>query len=540
MLKIGRPGQQLAAVALALTAVAAALYGPNVIHGGFLSDAWSNRATYALAPEPGFFEGISRYMAESNMAVRPLLAVYLSALNAVLGGHMGMWLGWLVATNVAMCLFLYLLLRRLTLAAIDAAAVSVLVLIFPAVGSVRLWAAMVASPVTIILATLGFLLALAAFESRGRRSSVFLHCVSLLFFVASLLLYELALPLMLLSVLLYRIRVPWRPVISRWLVDCAVLVTLALLLKPSSNSGFAQSTDGMVHHAREIYSQARILLATVVLPFTTAHWYILLLIALVPISGALVYHLLPSHTETKRVLRRWLLVMLAGAVVVVAGYAAFIPGIDYYIPLGAGIANRVNAVPAIGWILLIYGGARLIGSLAFREMPRGRLLARSLAIIGCALLAVGWVKSLKTEANFFTAAFEEDERVLYVIQGAIPHPRPSGTIWTFGQPLEISPGIPIFGNTWDMTSAVQLQYDDPTLASYVAIPGIEFRCLGHEVVAPGSFRNSEGTVEESLRSAYGRTYFIDTVTGHAERIDTRAECRRAANSFVPSPPLPVG
>lgn len=539
MLKIGRSGQQLAAVALALTLVAVVLYGPNAIHGGFISDAWSNRAIYAFAPKPGFFAGITQYMAQPNIAVRPLLAVYLSALNAVFGGHMGVWLGWLIAANVAMCLSLYLLLRRLTLAAIDAAAISVLVLVFPVSGSLRLWAALVASPVTITLSLLGFLLALIALEDNNRGRGLALHGVSLLLFAASVLLYELMLPVMLLSVLVYRLRVGWRPAIYRWLIDCAVLLTLALTVTSSSESGFKQSTGGMISHAGEIYDQARILLATAVLPFSAAHWYLLLLAALVPAAGVVVYRLLPSDTALRLELRRWLTVMAAGAIVVVASYAVFIPGMDYYVPLEPGIGNRVNAVPSIGWILLLYGGARTVGALVFRDTPRSRTLAQGFAILGCALLAIGWVKTLRAESHSYTNAFLEDERVLNVTQGAIPRPRTEGTIWTFGQPVQIAPGIPIFGNTWDMTTAIQLRYDDPTLKSYVAYPGTLFNCLPQAVEPGGAYQEGEQTWNSALRSPYGRTYFIDTGSGRAVRIGSQEECRRAASSFVPSPELPA-
>jgi len=540
MLKVGRSGQQLAAVTLVLTVVAAALYGPNAIHGGFLSDAWSNRAIYAFAPKPGFFAGITQYMAQPNIAVRPLLAVYLSALNAVFGGHMGVWLCWLIAANVAMCLSLYLLLRRLSLAAIDAAAISVLVLVFPVSGSLRFWAALVASPTTITFALVGFLLALIAFESKDRRVSLALHGASLLLFAASLLLYELMLPVMLLSVLIYRLRVPWRAAIFRWLVDCAVLLTLALTITRSSDSGFKQSGGGMIGHAGEIYDQARTLLATAVLPFASANWHILLLVALIPATGAIVYRLLPSDKELRLELRRWLTVMAAGAIVVVVAYALFIPGMDYYVPLQPGMGNRVNAVPSIGWVLLLYGGARMIGALVFRGVPRARRLAQAFAVLGCALLAIGWVKTLRAESHSYTNAFLEDERVLNATQSAIPRPSPEGTIWTFGQPVQIAPGIPIFGNTWDMTTAIQLRYDDPTLQSYVAYPGTLFNCLAQAVEPGGPYQEGENPWNNALRSPYGRTYFIDTGSGHAVRIDTQAECRRAASSFVPSPELPTG
>lgn len=535
MPKISRSGQQFAAVLLVLTVVGAAVYGPNAVHGGFLSDAWANRATYVFAPHSGFFGGISRYMEEPNISVRPLLAVLLAAYNFILGGHMGYWLAWLVATNVAMCGLLYLLLRRLSMGAIDAAAVAVLVLIFPAAGALRLWAAMVASPVTVSLALIGFLLALKAFECESRRTGLVLHVVSLLFFVASLLLYELALPVILLSVLIYRFKVPWRSAIYRWLVDCVVLGTIALTVTHSSESGFQQSSGGMLGHAGEIYGQLHTLLTTVVLPFGSSRWYIVLIVALIPVTGAVVYKLLPATAELRSDLRRWGIVMAAGAIVVVAGYAIFIPALSYYVPMRVGIADRINSVPSIGWVLLFFAAARMIGAMVFQGVPNGRRLAQGVAVIGCALIALGWIRVVTAESDSYTAAFREDLRVLHAVQTAIPTPAPESTIWTFGQPVLYAPEIPIFGNTWDMTSSVRLQYDDPTLASYVAYPETVFNCLADSVEPGGAYQEEEAKV---LTSPYGKTYFVDTNTGKAVRIESQSQCRQAAETFEPSPLLP--
>jgi hypothetical protein len=535
MLKVSRPGWQLVAVLLVLTVVGAGVYGSNAIHGGFLSDAWSTRATYVFAPNSGFFGGVSRFLEESNISVRPLLAVLLSGYNFVFGGHMGFWLAWLVATNVAMCGLLYLLLRRLSLGLIDSAVIAVLVLVFPAASALRLWAAMVASPVTISLALIGFLLALTAFECENRRKSLFLHGLSLLFFVASLLLYELALPVMMLSVLIYRFKAPWRPAIYRWLVDAVVLGTIALTVTRSSESGF-QNNGSMFDHAREIYSQLHTLLATVVLPFGSARWYILLLLALIPLAGAVVYRLLPHDAELRRDLGRWLTVMAAGVVIVLASYAIFIPALEYYVPLRVGDGSRINAVPSIGWVLLFYGGARLVGVLVFQEVPNRRRLAQGLAILACALVAIGWIRSLRAESDSYIGAFREDLRVLATVQTEIPQPAPESTIWTFGQPVLYALEIPVFANTWDMTTAIQLQYDDPSLTSYVALPETTFDCRAHELVPGGAY--AEGTLNSALASAYGRTYFINTVTGEAVQIDSRADCLQAAETFEPSPLLP--
>lgn len=531
--------RELGVVGLALGAIAAILYEPHAIHGGFLGDAWSNLALYEFAPGHGFSHTLSYFLEQPNIAVRPLQAVYLLTLDEAFGSHMGFWLTWQVATNALMALTLYLLMRRLSFRAFDAAVIAALVLIFPAASSLRFWTPTIWAPLSIAMVAVGFVLALSAFEAQTRRRRLLLHAASLLLFVASLLLYEVTLLIMLSSVLLYRLRVPWREAAMRWAVDCAVLIPLVLTVTLSSSSGHEESTAGIWSHATTMLSQSRILLATVVLPFGAASWYVLLLLALVPAVAVLVHRWLPATDPTRRELRRWLVVLVGGALVVALGYAIYVPGTDYYIPMGAGIANRVNAVPSIGWVLILYAGIMLAGTMAFRGLPRARTMVSALAGIACALIAVGWIKTLNDYSDFYTRAHSEDMRVLATIQSALPEPPPGSTIWTFGQPVEVVPGVPVFGNTWDMTGSVQITFDDPTLTSYVGDPGTTFACR-RNVVLPGGAYAVDGAPNPELGSRYGRTYFVDTVTGRLEQIRNERQCRQAAHSFPRSPSYAPG
>jgi hypothetical protein len=526
---------ELGAVALLLTIVAAAVYGPQAIHGGFLSDAWSNRALFVFAEADGFFGKIGELAEQSNISPRPLQAVYLVAMNSVFGSHVGWWLSWQVATNVAMCLALFLLLRRLTLSAFDAGAISLLVLLFPAASSIRFWLATLWAPVTMGLVCSGFLLALIAFEAEDRRRALVLHAVSLACFVTSVLLYETALLVMLASVLLYRLRVPWGRAIRRWIVDCVVLVGLTLTVTLASEAGHVGTEVGAFSHGKAIAEGARVLFTTVVLPLNSADWYILALLALVPAGALLAWRALRDSDPARPEILRWLLAMAGGFVVVALGYAIYAPGTDYYTPLGPGIANRVNAVPSIGWVLILYSGLMLVATLATRGLPRGRLAASGFAGLACALIAVGWLKPIDDYSDHFTRAYEEDVRVLATMKRSLPDPRPGSTIWTFGQAVEVVPGVPIFGNTWDMTSSVKLNYDDPTLVSLVAYPETRFEC-GRRTIEPNGPR-WDPEPDGLYGSKYGKTYFVETGTGKVTRIDNPAQCRRATQAFPPSPEL---
>jgi hypothetical protein len=528
---------QAGIVAVLLGALATWVYGPHAIHGGFISDGWSIRTLYEFAPRDSFFDRLEFLLDQPNISPRPLQGVYLAFENAIFGPHMDLWLIWQGATCVSMSLMLYVVLRQLGFGWLDAGLVAALVLIFPIATSLKLWTAP-ASGMTITLALAGFAVALRAFEA-GRWRFV-LHGASLALFASSLLLYEVALPLMVASVLVYRLRVAWRPAIARWLVDCALLLPLALLVTRSESSSWeAQGSAGMRRHAEVFWDQAQTILTAVVLPFGTDRWYALALIALIPAAALVLLWQLPRLDPVRADLRRWLLTIAGGLVIVALGYGIFVPAMDYYTPLGAGIANRINAVPSIGWVLVLYGLVMLAATMAFRGLARARQASAAATVVACLVISASWLQIVDRDTDSFMRAYSEGQNVLRSVGTTVPDPPPHSTIWTFGQPVEIALGVPVFGNTWDMTSSVQLLYDDPTVESYVAHPGTTFTCRRNGIVPGGPIYASDSAAQvAALTSEYGRTYFVDTVGRRAEAIRTPAQCRRARDTFPLSPALP--
>ncbi len=531
-------GLQFLLVGLALTVIAAIVYEPQALNGGFLSDAWSNRALYVFAPVHGFFNKISYLGEQANIAPRPLQAVYLVLLNAVFGPHSHFWLTWQVATNVGMCAAFYLLLRKLGFRWFDAGMMAALVLVFPAATSIRFWLATIWGPASLAFVCLGFLLALEAFDAERRRNKLLLHAASLLFFVLSLLLYEIALLVMLAGICVYLLHTrSWREAFIRWGTDVVVLGVLVLTVTLKSSSGHAETVMGVWPHARLILSQAKTLGMTIVLPLSSDQWYLILLVALVPAIGLLVWWLRGRGDAMRGDLQRWLVTMAAGAAVVVLGYVIYAPGTDYYEPLGPGIADRVNLVPSFGWALMLYAGAMLLATLILRDVPRARRWISVAAAVVCVLIAAGWLRMIGDYSGYFTSAHNEDARVLTTMKDHLKHPKPGSTIWTFAQPVEIVPGVPVFGNTWDMASSVQLEYDDPTLTSLVAYPDSQFKCLAGGVDPNGRYQ-VEGKTPAEFISAYGHTYFVDTTSGEYMAIENRKQCEEGLARFPLAPYYP--
>ncbi|MGN6276254.1 MAG: hypothetical protein ACTHNP_10050 [Solirubrobacterales bacterium] len=532
---------ELGGLLVVLLGVAVLVYGPHIESGGFIGDAWTTRAWYQLYPHGDFFATVNHFLQLSTMSTRPLNAVYRVLLNDAFGGDMGAWFAWQAISCAAMSALLYLLLRRLRFPLLDSAVIAILVFLFPAATSLRFWTPVIHASLAISLAILGFLLAFSAFGSPGRRRAAALQACSLLLFAASLLLYEVALPIMLASVLLYRMEVPWRRAVRRWLLDLAVLLPIALLVTRSSSSAAQQqSVSGALSHTWRMLGDCPKLLAHTLLPF--GGWYAVGAFALLLACSPALLRLLPAGDRRRQPLRRFLGVFAAGALVVLLGYSIYVPGIDYYEPTAPGIADRVNAVAGIGWVLILYAGVGLLAVLLAGRRRRARLLVPAVILAGAIVFLAAWLPIVATDSRDYVAAYSEGQRTLAVVHSALPDPAPGTTIWTFGQPVQIAQGVPVFGNTWDMTDSVALMYRDPTIRSYVGFPGTILECRAHWLVPSGNGSYPSAIPPESseFASRYGSVYFVNTVTGQFESIDSRGACLRALRVFHLSPELPLG
>jgi hypothetical protein len=534
-----REGVRLGLLVLALAAIGALVYGPHAVNGGFLGDSWTLRQWYQLYPHADFFGTVGHFLDLNTMQTRPLNAVYRTILNYSFGGDMGSWFVWQIAANVLMSSLLYLLLRRLSLSPLDSALIAVLVLLFPAASSLRFWMAVSHAPVAISFAIAGFLFAFAAFDAVGRKSKL-LHALSLLLFVSSLLLYEVALPVMLASVLLYRFRVPWRAAARRWGLDLLVLLPIALLVTRSEDAhSQAQSDSGALAHLWKIVERAPRLLGDRLLPLSGAEWVAVLAIAALAGGGIWALRSGSWPEESRPALRRYLFLIAAGLVVIALGYSIYVPGINYYEPTMEGIADRINAVPGFGWVFVLYGSIGILATLVLGR--RWRNLVPLGATVLSAILVALWLPLIATESRNYVKGFEEGQRVLGLVRSAVPDPPPHTTIWTFGQPVEVANGVPIFGNTWDMTYSVQLMYGDRTIRSYVGFPGTYIECLATKLVPGGnaSYPTASPPGSSAYASDYGTVYFVNTVTGQFERIDSRGQCLQALRSYRNSPAFPT-
>jgi hypothetical protein len=233
---------ELAAMALLLAAVAAAVFGPHVAHGGFYSDDWSNAADYRFADRPRILSLAASLQA--GVGTRYLLTLAQPIPHALFGldtpAHVALGIGLGVAAVTAF----YGVLRSVGMAWVHAAAMALLVLVFPWSDAVRLWATAGLHNLSMLSFFIGLIVALRALSVPGRRGAL-LHGLAQLCYVVAVLFYEVPLPAIALSGLLYVHRAPsWGVAVRRWRAD-VLLALLALFALTLSSERPAPSLRGL-------------------------------------------------------------------------------------------------------------------------------------------------------------------------------------------------------------------------------------------------------------------------------------------------------
>jgi hypothetical protein len=357
-------------------------------------------------------------------------------------------------------------------------------------------------------------------------------------FVLSILLYEVCLPIFLASVLLYTLGAPRRTAVTRWLLDCLILLPIALIVTGSTEAR-DQTFGSSISHAGDIAAQLPTLLFGKLLPLGSVRPSAFLALAAIYVCAVIVVRRPATPAPARERLRFLLGATGAGLVLIGLGYLIYVPGLDYYLPSATGIGDRVNAVAAIGWVLCLYTLLALIATLCVLALFRSPVYAGAITIGLTVALGVTWLAPIGEDSKAYITAKDEGDRVLDVVKRAFPQPARDSAIWAFGQPVEVAPGVPVFANYWNISAGVELTFHDTSVRGYVAFPGTMFECRSYGVV-PRGFEYPPPPPGRLGRfgSRYGRTYFVDTVRGQFATLDSRRQCLRMREEFVPSPQLP--
>jgi hypothetical protein len=502
---VRRPAtRELALCALVLVAVAAILYASRVAHGSFAWDDWQN-AQFA------------RFGAKSAIAAGPFdireaiyepgVALLLPLPHLVFGLDASWHLALAALLGVALSLCAFALFRELGLELAASLVAAALVLVFPWSDSTRLWAT---GGIDLVAGCL--YLAGAAVALRGLRAPPVTggrqRNVSLLLYAASMLTYPAATPLVALSTLLYRLRVPWPAAWKRGRWDLAlalaVLVFDALLsTKPKGSLG------DDIDHAGTIVDQWLTVLARSLEPFgdPPRGWVLLAAGALV-VACELAARLRRAAAAAR--LRRWLLIAAGGAFATAVAYSVFALGEAKYVPLAPGLYNRVGMLAAPGFALAVVGLAGALVELLAGAQRRAQIAAIAAAALAVAV-GVGWALEVGEDSDRWNEAASQSRRVLSTLTALVPDPAPGTVIYADGYPRYVAPGYPVFASSFDLDAAAKVTWDDEEIDAY-PLPG-PLRC-GPEDVAPRD-PPYDGL---DTPAPYGRVVVIDVAGGSATTI----------------------
>lgn len=491
-------------------------YAQSILNSGFSTDDWANAASTIYNPD-GFAGAIASFAELTNY--RPVLILYVPLTYAVLGTHMGFHLAWAALLAVVVSCLVHGILRRLGVRPVHAWMIAALVLIYPWFDSTRLWATASMASLAIAFALAGIWMALIGLERGAWRW----HAGAVALYLLSGLTYELTLPLIGAAGLLYVARGGWRAARWRWAVDLVTVLAMAAWNVSTTRRTTAFGLDASVTHAGQIAREGLTLLGRTALPVGPQRtWLVVAALAALAVLALV----LRRRVEG---LRPWLWLFAGGLVVAALGWLMFIPADPYYTPSVYGFTNRVNALAGIGLVMAVYAAAGIVGTLAGRLRPRVRRLGAAVTVALALVLGVAYAGVLDRHSQLWEDAFNAQLGALGQMKTHLPELAEGSTVFMYGYPAYLAPGVPIFAVSWDLTSAIKIQYRQGDLAGYPVVAGATMRCDPAGVVIGGP--GFDGTPP----SPFGKAILFDVPSGRTVKPAGVASCRRGLRGFAPGP-----
>lgn len=521
---------ELALVSALLALAGIALFGGQILHGGFYSDDWVLASGVQHPSAVGHGSALAFLVDQAN--ARLTAVVYWFATHELFGLHAKPYLAVAAGLGVLLSIATYALLRQLRMERLPAFAVALLMLAFPPADTVRVWSTPALSQLALAAWSVGALLALRAFAAQGRRRTA-LVAGSLALYALGLSITETVLPfLVLVSPLLYLTAAPLRTATRRWLVDLVLAATAGVLVVIFTSNAPEREVRGLADwwtQGKRFADQSVTLFSHALAPWLHGVRWLVLIAALAIVVGAAVLAW-TKRSPAAREARRWLAVAGIALVGIVAGYAVYIPADPYYFPLQEGLAGRVNIGVAAPFALLLVALAVLGALLLFHWVADSRRVALTAAGAFAALLLAAFVQDLRTDLRVWDRSADEQYKTLNAIKKAVPELPSGAVVFTFGQAGVVTPGLPIFYSTWELTGALGATYDRGDLLGAPMIEGRGVYCRDAEVVG-----SSVDTQEVLQRAPYGSAVFVDIASGRASTVRTKAQCMRLAPTYIPGP-----
>ena len=524
--------REVVLVAAALALLGARVFYLHIRHGGFYFDDWGVLSVVHFPPHHGDGPLAALWPYYSQ---RPGEVAWYALVDSTLGFHASLQLTLAAVSLWAEVVVIGVLMRVVGVAALHAALICALVLVFPFSDSQWLWAIMSMSSLATAVGLVGVLVALRALRTPHRRGLA-LHALSLGLYVVSVLSYEVFGFVGMLVGLLYVARVGWARARARWAVDVlALAATLAVaklvLPRDLASPRSVQGVGGVVHHVGLIVRQGASILAQAAEPFgSPPRSLVLVVLAVVIGAGAAVWWLARPQDPGRRALGRWLGLAAAGLVVAGGAWAIYAPAIDYYSPGAQGTGNRVNGLAGVGLVMCLYAtgavavtlltsaGARLRGRAALALPQRGA--AAALALAGAVWLGAGYVHRDLADTRVWNRAIAEQHQVIATIRSVLPNLPRRATLYTFHHPTLVASWIGVYRYPWDLTGALRHTYGRRGVAGVPVNRGTEFACTG-----AGLYPTNDG-YHRGNGALYGQAYFVDVRGRLAVAVSNRATCER--------------
>jgi hypothetical protein len=503
-----------------LTCLGGLAYGSHLADGGlYVDDRWFH-AFYDLAPD--YFSGVEAILDSGEYGFRPLQAAQMAAMYGLFGTDAVPHLAWALLLAIASALSFYGLIRTLGMESLHAAAIASLALISPAADSTKLWAAAGHNNMAVALYFAGTTASLRAFGLAGRRG-LLLHGTGLVLYVASLLLYETAAVAMLGSIILYRLKVPWRRAVTRWLADVlAVGITLSVdaVMTDRAAAGISQQLKLAELVARDGVS----LVLSAGIPFGSKALVLAALgLGVIGSIAAVIPGRWRPDADVRTQIRRWVMVGGLAGLGVLAAYAMLLPS-GYLRPLAEGGNNRSNILAVFPVVTLIYAVVMVAGVLAVRFLARWREAAAVFPIAVALVVGIAYLDEVRQDKADWASAAVVQRVELERLEVALPRIPPGGTVYSVRNRQSVAPGFPGLV-WWDLYGAGWLTWG-PSVNAVLVPPGTRWRC-GSKGVAPDL---DYVLADRTYRTAgtYGRSHVVDVRQASAAKLDDVADCRRLA------------
>jgi len=340
----------------------------------------------------------------------------------------------------------------------------------------------------------------------------------------------------------YLCRAPLRRALGPWLCDLALVVVIAALVTshPSNAVWEVEPLGGQLGQLGQMLDRGASLLGAVALPTGNEGPWPLVLLVLPLLAGVAAWGLLPPVHPARWELRRWTIVATLGLLLVLAAYAIYAPApANLYDPLPGGLARRINALPGIGMVMVVYAAIALSATLVtLAAGPRARRAITGLVALAGLGIALSYAVTVRSEAGRWDRAYARESAALTTMRRHLPVLPTPTWIHAFGQPMFASPGIPIFASRTDLNSAMKLTLRRRDVHALPALPGTFLRCTDRGVV-PANYNFRDFYIAADV-GPYGHVVLVDSRTGDWALPRNPRQCRAALPRFVPAGTFPAG